>query len=255
MSRAFAFGDVHGFVDTLAGHLRDAGLVDADRGWCGRDATVWLTGDLADRGPKGAETIELAMRLSVEAAAAGGRLECLLGNHDLLVLAVARFGDFETSSPSGSLREDWLANGGRERDLELLGERHLDWLASRPALGRQGTTLLAHCDSTLYVELGSTLDEVNEKVAAALAGDDLAAWNELNSRLWRRGELRDESGAERFLAAFGCERIVHGHTPIPYLTGADPATVTEALVYAGGRCVNVDGGIYAGGPGFLHPLE
>src|SRR5581483_4614944 len=129
-------------------------------------------------------------RLGEEAAAAGGTVRCLLGNHDLLVLAVARFGDFETSSPRRSLREDWIANGGRERDVALLGSRHLDSLAGLPALTRHGTTLLAHCDSTLYLELGGSVDDVNEAVSSALAGDDIRSWQRLNGLFWRRNELR-----------------------------------------------------------------
>jgi hypothetical protein len=255
VSRAFAVGDVHGFVDTLAARLHEAGLVAHDRRWCGGDATVWFTGDLADRGPAGAETIDLVMRLGEEAEAGGGAVRCLLGNHDLLLLAVARFGDFQTSSPRGSLREDWIANGGRERDVELLGERHLDWLAGLPALARHGTTLLAHCDSTLYLELGGSIEEVNEAVSSVLAGDEVRSWRRLNGLLWRRNELRELDQARSFLDRFGCDRLVHGHTPIPYVTGAEPATVTEPLEYANGLCVNVDGGIYTGGPGFVFPLE
>jgi len=32
----------------------------------------------------------------------------------------------------------------------------------------------------------------------------------------------------------------------------DPATVTSAITYAKGQCCNVDGGIYAGSPGFIY---
>jgi hypothetical protein len=45
--------------------------------------------------------------------------------------------------------------------------------------------------------------------------------------------------------------LIHGHTPINKITG-EPAT--EALVYAGGLCVNVDGGLYRGGEGFVYQL-
>ncbi len=254
MSGAFAFGDVHGHLETLAARLAEAGLVDRDRRWSGGDAALWLVGDLADRGPAGAETIAFVMRLEREAEAAGGSVRSLLGNHDLLLLAVARFGDLETGGPRGSVRADWLANGGRLRDLEALTPESLAWLARRPALGAHGRTLLVHCDSTLYLELGDGLDEVNEHVAATLAGDDPAAWAELEQRLWRRNELRATDEARRLAARFGCDRVVHGHTPIPFVTAARPADVTGPLVYADGLCVNVDGGVYAGGPGFVWPL-
>jgi hypothetical protein len=254
VTRAVVFGDVHGHVETLAARLAEAGLVDEERRWSGGEVILWLTGDLVDRGPSGVETIDFVMQLERDAETAGGAVRSLLGNHDLLLLGVARFGDLETRSARGSLREDWLRNGGRTRDVELLTGEHLDWIARRPALGRFGSTLLAHCDSTLYIELGDSIDDVNARVAATLAGADVRRLADLDNRLWRRNELHDPAEARRLLDRFECDRVVHGHTPIPVVTGRAPSEVTEPLVYADGACVNVDGGIYMGGPGFLAPL-
>ena len=66
---------------------------------------------------------------------------------------------------------------------------------------------------------------------------------------------RDPDGATRagqLLADFGGQRIVHGHTPISYMLGRPDALISAPLVYAGGQCVNVDGGMYRGGPGFVY---
>ena len=56
------------------------------------------------------------------------------------------------------------------------------------------------------------------------------------------------------LGALGGERIVHGHTPIPFVLDRDPTTVTEPLSYGGGRVLNVDHCLFAGGPGFVVEL-
>jgi hypothetical protein len=202
----------------------------------------------------GAEVIDFVMRLEREAEASGGAVCSLLGNHDLLLLAVARHGDFESRSPRRSIWADWTANGGLVRDVRQLTDDHLCWLARRPALGRHGSTLLAHCDSTLYLDLGGSLEAVNESVASTLAGDDTGAWADLDDGFWRRNELCDPVEARRFLEHFGCERLVHGHTPISAVVGGEPGEVTEPLVYADGLCTNVDGGLYLGGSGFLLPL-
>ena len=144
---------------------------------------------------------------------------------------------------------------GESMDLAALDEGQVEWLALRPALGREGSTLIMHCDSTLYLELGSSVEVVNQRVAVTLASDDPSAWAELEGRLWRRNELWDPGVARAVASAFGCERVVHGHTPIPVITQDDPAEVTEPLVYADGVCVNVDGGLYLGAPGFLFRLD
>ncbi len=39
------------------------------------------------------------------------------------------------------------------------------------------------------------------------------------------------------------------------MTGVPPAQVVPPLTYASRRCVNVDGGMYLGGPGFLHRVD
>ena len=59
----------------------------------------------------------------------------------------------------------------------------------------------------------------------------------------------------RFLSLYGGRRFVHGHTPIGKLNGRRPEAVTAAHVYAGGLAVDVDAGLYLGGPGFVTILS
>ena len=46
--------------------------------------------------------------------------------------------------------------------------------------------------------------------------------------------------------------LIHGHTPVPRMLQVPAETVTAAHVYRAGRCVNVDPGMYLGGPGFAY---
>lgn len=251
----YVFGDVHGHTEVFVERLREAGLVDDGQRWAGGASTLWLMGDFTDRGPHGVEAIELAMRLQDEAEAAGGAVHAVLGNHDLLIAAVARFGDFAIEGSLGGLRLGWITNGGRERDLERLTDEQVSWLCWLPAVARLDSTLLVHCDSVFYQELGDTVESVNDAVRDVTVSGGTAEWDKLIGVFARRFELADPEAARGFAAGFGCDRIVHGHTPIPVVTGDDPDTVREPLVYADGRCVNVDGGLYLGGPGFIWRLE
>ena len=61
--------------------------------------------------------------------------------------------------------------------------------------------------------------------------------------------------ARAFLRQFGGTRIVHGHTPIPLLLSCAPERVREPYVYAHGLCVNVDGGMMLGAPGFVYRVD
>ena len=80
--RVVAIGDVHGEYDGLVAILQRAGLIDAETHWIGSDATLVQTGDLFDRGVQVREVMDLLMRIQQEAAAAGGQVIVLLGNHE-----------------------------------------------------------------------------------------------------------------------------------------------------------------------------
>ena len=112
-------GDVHGQYDALSRLLRDAHLVDAHGHWAGGTEQLWFAGDFCDRGPDGVGVLDLVMRLQTEAAAVGGHVGAVLGNHDVVVLGVRRWGDL-SSGLYGSFRAAWLANGGQEHDLMRL---------------------------------------------------------------------------------------------------------------------------------------
>ena len=72
------------------------------------------------------------------------------------------------------------------------------------------------------------------------------------------GEMKPDGGAERaaqFLAPFDTRQLVHGHTPIDHVLQCPAELVAWPLIYANGLCVNIDGGMYRGGPGFIYQLE
>lgn len=254
----FVIGDPHGQFEKVVGLLRDAGLIDAAESWSGADSTLWLMGDLVDRGPGGLETVALAMRLQREAARVGGMAETLLGNHDALLLSAYRFGDRPCSGPDGTFRSAWESNGGETRDLEGLKPDQARWLASLPAMARAGPHLLMHADAMLYEGYGQSIDEVNRAISSVLASDDAERWDRLLDAFSEHrafvGGAPGTARAEAILARYGGSRIVHGHSPIQSMPGDAPTNTREALVYAAGLCINVDGGMYKGGPGFVYRL-
>jgi len=259
----FVVGDIHGQFDKLVGLLRQAGLISADLHWSGRRAVLWFMGDFFDRGPDGVGAVDLAIRLQHEAAQAGGRVNSLVGNHEALIISARLFGDRMTGW-GGTFKDDWLRNGGRLSDLKRLEERHVRWLAGRPAMAREGDRLLMHADSLLYCDYGLTWEKVNAAFRAILSCDVAQAWDRLlehfgdrmafmDPELGHSSNSRDHVPA-RFLEIFGGRQIVHGHTPIGSVVGIPHSAVTGPLVYANGLCVNVDGGMYRGGPGFVYQL-
>lgn len=135
----YAIGDIQGCYDPLR-HLLDAIGFDPPKD------TLWLTGDLVNRGPKSLKTLRYVKSL-------GDSVVTVLGNHDLHLLAleagVVRFG-----RRFGTLQKVLKAP-----DVEEL----CDWLRHRP---------LAHYDEkldTLLVHAGTHREWTAKKTLARAA--------------------------------------------------------------------------------------
>lgn len=95
-ARIVAIGDIHGAYDGFVGILQSAGLIDSKRQWSGGNAVLVQTGDVFDRGTGVRDALDLLMRLEDEARRAGGRVESLLGNHEMMNLIA----EYRDASPS-----------------------------------------------------------------------------------------------------------------------------------------------------------
>ncbi|MFF5567793.1 metallophosphoesterase [Streptomyces sp. NPDC012623] len=260
----YAVGDVHGYLDELIAALAGQGLIDAEGRWAAGNARLWFLGDFTDRGPDGIGVIDLVMRLSAEAAASGGYCKALMGNHELLLIGAKRFGDTPVNSGAGTatFQAAWLLNGGQRTDMERLQDVHLQWMSRLDAIVEQDGHLLMHSDTTAYLDYGSTIDDVNDTVHQILTRNDADECWDLFRKLTKRFAFRDEGGAEavrELLSQYGGQRIVHGHSPIPYLLGEvgteddtdgeeDSGPGVEGPhVYADGLAIAMDGGVTMAG--------
>jgi hypothetical protein len=252
-SPLYVTSDVHGHYDALVEALRGRGLVGEDAEWTGGEARLWTLGDLFDRGEQGVAVLRLLRRLAGQAAAVGGLVDVLLGNHELLVLGSRRFGGGPFRDAEGQERQFlhwWVLNGGFEDELTELTDDEVDWLESRRVLHVVDDELLVHSDTDAYLDYGDSEEAVNTAVRAVLASGDAAEWWQLFRQLTRRHEFQGEGGPARvraMLQTFGGAELIHGHSTIPDTTELEPSQVTQARRYCEGLVVNVDGGVYQGG--------
>ncbi|MCX6573556.1 MAG: metallophosphoesterase, partial [Candidatus Aminicenantes bacterium] len=122
VDRVVAVADLHGdfdrFVFILAHPQID--LVDADLHWKGGQAHLVQLGDVMDRGNRAKDILDLLMRLEKEAAAAGGMVHMLLGNHEEMnitgialdypgYVTVEQFLDFVTEEYRREKDDEYLA--------------------------------------------------------------------------------------------------------------------------------------------------
>ncbi|WP_211265286.1 metallophosphoesterase [Actinacidiphila oryziradicis] len=255
----FVVGDVHGYLQELLDALHAQGLIDAEGHWAAGPARLWFLGDFTDRGPDGIGVIELVMQLSAEAAAAGGYAKALMGNHELLLLGAHRFGDTPVHSQAGtaSFLAAWRLNGGQPTDMERLQDHHIAWMSRLDAATVADGHLLLHSDTTAYLEYGTTIDAMNDTVTGVLQRGNAEECWELFRKFTKRFAFRGESGPQavrELLDTYGGRRVVHGHSPIPYLLdeaggeqNADgeerPPVVEGPHVYADDLAVAMDGGV------------
>ncbi|MER7838362.1 metallophosphoesterase family protein [Streptomyces sp. NPDC096040] len=257
----YVVGDVHGYFDELVAALREQGLIDEDGQWCAGTARLWFLGDFTDRGPDGIGVIDLVMRLSAEAAAAGGYCKALMGNHELLLLGAKRFGDTPVNSGAGTatFQAAWLLNGGQKTDMDRLQDHHLQWMARLDAIEEVDGYLLVHSDTTAYLDYGDSIEAVNDTIRETITRNDADEVWDLFRKFTKRFSFRDEGGADAvrsLLDTYGGTRIVHGHSPIPYLLGEvgsedgeeNTGPVVEGPhVYADGLAIAMDGGVTMAG--------
>ena len=246
MGRTYVVSDVHGHLGDLKDVLAREGLVDDEDRWTGEDTTLWVLGDLVDRGPDGIGVIRFVRDLQAQAP---DSVHVLMGNHEALMLGVHLF-------PETRFSEVWYLNGGRQVDQEQLTDDDVAWLRALPVLARSGEHLLMHSDTQDYLEWGSSVEEVNATVAGLLEEDQAQDHWDVFAALTSRYDFRDSTqSAQRVLEALGGDQIVHGHSIIGTLVDLPSSEIDGPLTYAEGQVLAIDGGRYDGGPLLLVELS
>jgi len=291
--RIVAVGDLHGDFQAWGVISRAAGIADSDGHWSGGKTILVQLGDITDRGPDSLLIIRNLQQLQKEAPKAGGKVIVVLGNHeamnltgDLRYVTPGEYAAFATPQ-SAAVRDSYFA-ANRARleaaDPSLSPAAIRDkfnkvtplgwvehqkawgptgelgrWVRSNPAMVKLHGTLFVH--GGISAELSkSPLDEVNRKVAAAMAkgdgGMDSILYDPLGP-LWYRGLVIRDADAQAaragagsgnpdpaaelktVLAAYGAKRLVVAHTP----------SLAGILILRDGTLARIDTGIarYYGG--------
>jgi hypothetical protein len=221
--RIVAMADWHGDLGAARATLRLAGAIDAQDRWIGGSLVVVQTGDVVDRGDDERAILDLLARLEIEAAATGGAVIALIGNHEVL----SAVGDFDDTTPGACAAFADLADTtfaaqppeqrGRAAALRP-GGPYAQQLARRNVVAIVGRNVFVHGGvRPEHLTLG--LDQINEQTRAWLRGETpLPPWlNHRDSPTWVRdySDGPDEDDCARLaevLAALDCDRMFMGHT-------------------------------------------
>jgi hypothetical protein len=153
--RIVAIGDVHGGGDNFIAILTRAGLIDAERRWAGGKTVFVQTGDTTDRGPDVKAILDFLMTLEKQAASAGGKVQMLLGNHEVMNFV----GDIRDASP-----EAIASFGGEDAYRAAFAKdgRYGKWLRTKPILAEIDGTVFMHAGIDLEFSK-DTLDALNKR--------------------------------------------------------------------------------------------
>lgn len=222
VSKITALSDLHGQYDLSCQLLQANGVLDAENNWSYGNGHLVVVGDLFDRGPQVIELLWLFHRLEQQAAAAGGQVHVLLGNHEALVLE----GDLRyihrkyryTTAVLGQAYEQLVG------PTSYLGQ----WLRTKPIAISINDIAFVHAGlSPTLMKRIQSFSEMNRTFQQSLLDADLdeALQDTLlnllyldEGPLWYRGYFDEDNGASKrelksILHQIDCDRIVVGHTP------------------------------------------
>lgn len=228
----FVMGDIHGELDTLRAVLRNAGVVDARGAWSAGRAHLVVVGDMVDRGDDATAVLWYLYGLEPQARAAGGHLDIILGNHEIMVL----LDDLRYVQP----KELAIAQAHGVGYDRMFDPRHSilgTWLVSKPAMIRVDDVLFAHGGvSSDYLDY--SLESLDDSLAVFSSEELFYRWADstyatppdtagVNRRdgfflgerslFWYRGYVGTNTAAEELHAVldhFDARLHVVGHTPL-----------------------------------------
>ncbi len=222
----FAMGDVHGDYDAMMKSLRLGGVVDDAGKWVAGNATLVQTGDLLDRGDDEQKIVDYLEALQEEAAAAGGEIVLMNGNHEVMNVA----GDLRYVTPGGFA--DFEDVEGLDVDSPALarvpapararmaaflpGGPYAKKIADHPIVAVVGDTVFAHGGVLpQHVEYG--IERINDETQAWMEGkaDPPLVLQSEEAPIWTRlysQEPPDCATLDEALAGLGAARMVVGHT-------------------------------------------
>ncbi len=172
VERVIAISDIHGAYQPMVNTLRNAAVIDADLAWSAGETHLVIVGDILDRGPSSRQAMDLLMRLEDEAAAAGGKVHVLIGNHeamnlvgDLRYVSKSEYAAFAQEERAED-RERWFAEfsakrappGKTPQELRELFDRSFPagFFAHRRAFSAEGTYGRWLLDKPILVVINDT---------------------------------------------------------------------------------------------------
>lgn len=221
-SRICVVADVHGAFDELSATLSSLKVAtrtteDSFRfEWTGGNSVLIMLGDLTDRGLHSKQVYDAIMDLQLKAPQHGGKLICLVGNHEALLLngQVEEWAKTLTSHKKQHYQNtiDSFTRDGLDFHQAISETGHYGrWIRNLP--------LFAVVNGYMFVHAGLPNHPISRSDLAADFRDDIQQGNwkkgifmNHDSVMWNRGWWTNDELVDKNLQRLGVMGVVFGHT-------------------------------------------
>lgn len=221
-SKFLAFSDIEGNIDAMVMLLKDAGVMNSNFDWTYGTGHVFIAGDLFDRGSYVTECLWLIYRLETQAAAAGGKIHFVLGNHDIMNMR----GDFRYVAQK--YRDNAVTLGESLSSFYAKDTELGRWLRTKNIVEKAGKFLIAHGGLSPAVEtLNLSFDQMNNygrhHIDYSCTSSACSVVNGGSSEgiYWYRGMTKKylyQNEVDSIMRTFGGEHLILGHTVYSTIT-------------------------------------
>lgn len=230
VKRIIVIGDIHGDLKATIIALKKAAVIDNHHNWIGGTTVVVQMGDQVDRRARidnnqydkdedsELKIINIFDKLAKQAAAVGGAVFSLLGNHELMNV----MGDFTYVSPMGIMH--FGSYDERLKAFKPGGKIATHFAKSRNVIIKIGDFLFVHGGLLPSIAAKYRINDINNLMRAYLVGnkglESTTVFHELflnmGSLLWTRRYSEDKpdcTGLYKALELYGAKYLIVGHTP------------------------------------------
>lgn len=237
VGRVVAIGDLHADINATRAAFQLAGATNARGEWIGGGLTIVQLGDLIGRSDDERQVLEFIFDIQRKAAAAGGSVQALIGNHEVFgaradnqAVGPDPFPAYEDIE--GIRRDDprlrHLPPHARARGAALLpGGYYARKLAAFPVVLKLGDTVFVHGGVVpRWAEYG--IARINREISEWFLGhrpepDSALGVDDGDRVMWTRQFSRDVDAADcalldESLRILGARRMIVAHTVQPEIT-------------------------------------
>jgi hypothetical protein len=218
----FVVSDIEGEFEPFRNLLLAGKVIDEHYNWTFGKGNLIIAGDLFDRGKQVSQFLWLLYKLEDEAAAKGGAVHVILGNHDIMNLS----GDFRYVQPeyvndAGLMHETYANLYAKDTELGR-------WLRSKNVIEKIGDLLVLHAGISkdlLGKNMGPAAINATSRpfydVDYQKLPDSLNVFFDDRSPFWYRGYFVHPKASiglvDSTLAYYRVKKIVVGHDIIEHV--------------------------------------